>query len=223
MRVHVATPLRLAGKLSARTAWVVSLLVLAKVPECLAGGGPLGIDHEWAYDNCGIWKRSNQEVLEYGLMGAEVVGALWEGGETRFGRTIWQSVDASAASGIVAFAMKYAFSRVRPNASNGDPNLWFKGHGNESFPSGEVTEVSSIVTPFVLEYGPDHPLTYALEALPIYDGIARMKVQAHWQSDVIAGYAIGTTAGWLMHRNLDTPYVLRIMPHGIYVGIDKKF
>jgi len=39
----------------------------------------------------------------------------------------------------------------------------------------------------------------------------------------IAGYAIGTAAGWLMHRNSDTPYTLRIMPHGIYVGIDKKF
>ena len=104
-------------------------------------------------------------------------------------------MDASAASGIVAFAMKYAFSRARPNASNNDPNLWFQGHGNESFPSGEVTEVSSIVTPFVLEYGSDHPLVYALEALPVYDGIARMKVQAHWQSDVIAGYALGTAAG----------------------------
>ena len=88
-----------------------------------------------------------------------------EGGETRFGRTLWQSVDASAASGLVALGMKYAFSRVRPNASN-NPNLWFKGGGNQSFPSGEVTEVSSIVTPLVLEYGHDHPWVYALEALP---------------------------------------------------------
>jgi hypothetical protein len=189
----------------------------------MAGGGPFGIDHEWTYDNSGIWKRSNQEFLEYGLIVGEVGGAVWEGGETRFGRTLWQSIDASAASGIVALAMKYAFSRVRPNASNNDPNLWFKGSGNQSFPSGEVTEVSSIVTPLVLEYGHDRPWTYALEALPIYDGIARMKVQAHWASDVIAGYALGTTAGWLMHRNANTPYILSVMPHGIYVGISKKF
>ncbi len=223
MRVQAATPPCPGGTHPALAAWLASLLLFAGTSACLAGGGPLGIDHEWTYDNSGIWKRSNQEVLEYGLIGGEVVGALWEGGETRFGRTLWQSVDASAASGIVALAAKYAFSRVRPGASNNDPNLWFKGNGNESFPSGEVTAVSSIVTPLVLEYGRDHPLTYALEALPVYDGIARMKVQAHWQSDVIAGYAIGTAAGWVMHRNPDTPYILRVMPHGIYVGIGKKF
>lgn len=194
------------------------LALLGPAPACLAGGGPFGIDHEWTYSDSGIWNRRYQNALLYGLIGGEVVGAVWEGGESRFGRTLWQSVDASAAGSVVSLAMKYAFSRVRPIDSN-DPNLWFKGHGNESFPSGEVTATSAIVTPLVLEYGADHPLTYALELLPVYDAIARMKVQAHWQSDVIAGFAIGTTVGWLMHRNPNAPYILRIMPHGIYVGI----
>jgi undecaprenyl-diphosphatase len=222
MPVHAAVHPGSSGRRRAvLVAPAALLLLLARVPACLAGGGPFGIDHEWSYDDSGIWKRSNQEILEYGLLGGEVVGALWEGGETRLGRTLWQSVDASAASGVVALAMKYAFSRGRPIDSNGDPNLWFKGHGNESFPSGEVTAVSSIVSPFVFEYAHDHPWAYALELLPVYDGIARMKVQAHWASDVIAGYALGTTAGWLMHRNCD--YILSVMPHGIYVGISKKF
>jgi hypothetical protein len=109
------------------------LALLLRVPTSVAGGGLFGIDHELTYDNSGIWRRSNQEALEYGLIGGEVVGAIWEGGETRFGRTLWQSVDASAASGVVALAMKYAFSRVRPIDSNNDPNLWFKGHGNQSY------------------------------------------------------------------------------------------
>lgn len=199
------------------------ILVLLTPAACSAGGGFLGIDHEWSYDDSGIWKRSNQQILEYGLIAGEVGGGIWEGGETRIGRTLWQSVDASAASGIVAYLMKYAFSRVRPAASNGDPNLWFKGNGNESFPSGEVTEVSSIVTPFILEYRHDNPAVYALELLPVYDGIARMKLQAHWQSDVLAGFALGTGFGWIMHRNPDTPYILSVMPHGIYVGISKRF
>ncbi len=216
---------RYLGRRRARLTVRLSLLLalLARLPECFAGGGLFGIDHELTYDNSGIWKRSYQEALEYGLIGGEVVGALWEGGETRFGRTLWQSVDASAASGIVALGMKYAFSRVRPIDSNNDPNLWFKGHGNQSFPSGEVTAVSSIITPLVLEYGPEHPLAYALEVLPVYDGIARMKVQAHWQTDVLAGFALGSGTGWLIHRNPNSPFILRVMPHEIYVGIGKRF
>ena len=224
MRVETATSSCLGcrrPRLTVRLSLLLALLL--RVPTSVAGGGLFGIDHELTYDNSGIWRRSNQEVLEYGLIGGEVVGAIWEGGETRFGRTLWQSVDASAASGIVALAMKYAFSRVRPTDSNNDPNLWFKGHGNQSFPSGEVTAVSSIITPLVLEYGPEHPLTYALEVLPVYDGIARMKVQAHWQSDVLAGFALGTGTGWLIHRNPNSPFILRVMPHEIYVGIGTRF
>ncbi len=224
MRVETATSSCLGCRRPTLTVRLSLLLaLLLHVPTSVAGGGLFGIDHELTYDNSGIWRRSNQEVLEYGLIGGEVVGAIWEGGETRFGRTLWQSVDASAASGVVALAMKYAFSRVRPIDSNNDPNLWFKGHGNQSFPSGEVTAVSSIITPLVLEYGPEHPLTYALEVLPVYDGIARMKVQAHWQSDVLAGFALGTGTGWLIHRNPNSPFILRVMPHEIYVGIGTRF
>jgi undecaprenyl-diphosphatase len=206
----------------ARATLLFTLLLMA-APECFAGGGPFAIDHEWSYDNSGIWARRNQLALEYGIVAFEVGGALWEGGDTRFGRTLWQSIDASAASSAVALALKYATSRVRPIDSGGDPNLWFKGHGNQSFPSGEVTLVSSVVTPLVLEYRHDDPWVYGLELLPIYDGIARMKVQAHWQSDVLAGLAIGTGIGWVMHRNPNTPYVLSVLPHGFYVGLKKSF
>jgi len=201
------------------------LLLLAAAPAVAGDRGPFGIDYLLSYDNSGIWRRSNQEVLEYGLLAGTVGGALWEGGESRLGRTLWQSVDSTAASGIVAYVMKYAFSRVRPidSGPGGNPNLWFKGHGNQSFPSGEVTEVSSIVTPFMLEYGPDHPAVYALGLLPIYDGIARMKVQAHWQSDVIAGYVLGTGTAWLIHSSPNSPFILKVMPHAIYVGIGKRF
>ena len=139
-------------------------LLLAAAPAAFAGGGPFGIDHEWSYDNSGIWARKNQVALEVGLLAFEVGGAVWEGGDDRFGRTLWQSIDASAASGVIAYAMKLTFSRVRPAASGGDPNLWFKGHGNQSFPSGEVTLASSVVTPIVLEYRHDNP------AVPLMGG-----------------------------------------------------
>ena len=205
---------------------VAVLLLLAIAPACFAGDrGPFGIDYLVTYDNSGIWNRKYQNALEYGLIAAEVAGGVWYGGETRLGRTFWQSIDASAAAGITTQVLKYTFSRVRPidSGPGGDPNLWFKGNGNESFPSGEVASVSSIVTPFVLEYGHDHPAIYALELLPIYDAIARVKVQAHWQSDVLAGFALGTASGWLIHRSPNSPFILQVMPHAIYVGIGKRF
>jgi PAP2 superfamily len=198
--------------------WLLTGLLLAS-HGCWAGAGPLGIDRVLPYDDSGIWNRRYQTTLEYGLVATELVGAVWEGGKTRLGRTWWQSIDASLAGGVATQVLKVAFSRARPIDSNGNPDLWFQGHGNESFPSGEVTLTSAVVTPLVLEYGPDQPLVCALEVLPVYDAIARMKVQAHWQTDVLAGFAIGTASGWFMHRNPNAPYVLRVMPHGIYIGL----
>ena len=205
---------------AARPLAAAALLLLGAVSECRAG-----IDHLVPYDDSGIWKRSNQEFVEYGLIAVEVGGALWEGGESRLGKTFWRSIDSSVAAGIVAQVMKVTFSRARPNDSGpgGNPNLWFQGHGNQSFPSGEVTEVSSIVTPFMLEYGHDHPGVYALALLPVYDAIARVKVQAHWQTDVLAGFALGTGTAWLIHRSPNSPFILQVMPHGIYVGLKKSF
>jgi undecaprenyl-diphosphatase len=80
-----------------------------------------------------------------------------------------------------------------------------------------------VVTPLVLEYGRDHPAVYALELLPVYDGIARMKVWGHWQSDVIAGFALGSAAAWFAHSRTGTPLVLSVMPHGVYVGLRKEW
>jgi undecaprenyl-diphosphatase len=85
------------------------------------------------YDNGGIWKRSNQQIVEYGLIGGEVAGALWFGGEDRLGKTFWQAIDCSALGGITHEALKHIFTRSRPSQSS-DPKLWFQGSGQCSFP-----------------------------------------------------------------------------------------
>jgi membrane-associated phospholipid phosphatase len=200
---------------------VMSLIAIlvAHAPAALAGGGPLGIDYRLSYDDSGIWARSNQDALINSMMAVVGVGALWEGGEDRIGKTFWQSVDAGVFSGVAATALKYIFSRERPSQTS-DPNRWFTGHG-QSFPSGEVTTTSSLVTPFVLEYGRDQPAVYALELLPIYDGLARMKTRGHWQTDVLAGFALGTAAGYFLHRP-GTPIILSVLPHGFEIGIRKE-
>lgn len=186
-----------------------------------AGGGPFGIDHELSRDQSGIWARSDQIDLELGVIATELGGALWLGNDDQLGHVFWQTVDASAISGIAATGLKRAFGRARPAQGN-NPNAWFRGSCCQSFPSGEVTLQASFVTPFIVHYGSDHPWVWALEILPLYDSIARMKSQAHWQSDVLAGWALGTGIGYWTTR-WRTPLTVRIVPRGLSIGISKRF
>ena len=186
-----------------------------------AAGGPLGIDHAIGADDAGPWKRRNQVVLEYGTIAIVLGNALWEGDQSPLGRTHWQAVDSLVIGAVSAQALKLAFSRARPTQTD-SPNAWFQGHGHNSFPSGEVTEIASAITPYVLEYGADHPAVYLLELLPIYDAVARVKVRAHWQSDVLAGYALGTAVGYYAHSRPGS-WTVDVLPRGITLGWSKRF
>lgn len=187
-----------------------------------AGGGLLGLDHVVPLDDHGIWARKNQLLLIDSMLAGELAVAVWDGGDSRLGRTLWKSIDATLAGGLAAEGLKRVFARARPSQSS-NPDQWFQGSGHDSFPSGEVTVTSAIVTPLVLEYRHDHPAIYALELLPLYDAVARVKVHGHWQSDVVAGFALGTAAGYFMQRRERIPLVLSVMPNYIYVGLRAQF
>jgi hypothetical protein len=202
----------------ART-WVLLFAFASSCAE--AGGGPLGIDHELALDQHGIWARRYQEGLEYSVIAAEVGGALWLGNDSELGHTFWQTIDASVISGIAADALKRGFSRARPG-QGGDPGKWFQGSCCESFPSGEVTLQASFVTPIIVNYAKSEPWIWTLEVLPLYDSIARLKSQAHWQTDVIAGWMLGSGIGyWSTTRQL--PISVQILPRGLSIGFSKRF
>ncbi len=185
-----------------------------------AAGGPLGIDYRLNYDSSGIWARNNSLFLEKGVVLLEVGGALWLGGKSKLGRTFWQSLDASVGSALIsAQVMKYAFGRLRP-AQTDSPKQWFS-HG-QSFPSGEVTLQASFVTPFILAYRHSDPWIWSLEALPLYDAEARMKEWGHWQTDVLAGWALGTAWG-IYAADRKSPFMLSIMPNAVVVGLHESF
>jgi len=180
-----------------------------------------GFDHEWSLDENGVWARKYQTALQDGVIALELAGSLWYGNDNELGHTYWQTIDSSVISGVAAQLLKYGFSRARPYQGD-NPNAWFKGSGYQSFPSGEVTLQASFVTPFIVNYGRQDPWVWALELLPAYDAIARLKSQAHWQTDVIAGWALGTAVGyWSTTRAV--PLSVQILPGGLSVGFSKRF
>ncbi|GAB2846043.1 hypothetical protein GCM10027277_12870 [Pseudoduganella ginsengisoli] len=163
-----------------------------------------------------FWQHGNLVVNT--AVASAVAGALWLGAEDRLGRTLWQSSEAWAVSAAVTEVLKVAAGRVRPTETQ-DPGKWFAG--GRSFPSGHTTAAASVVTPLILEYKDDHPMVWLLAAIPAYEMVSRVKTHSHWQSDVIAGAAIGAATGYLEHQR--GPWVVKALPRGVYVGFRKAF
>jgi membrane-associated phospholipid phosphatase len=205
------------------SSWIVAALAaLALIPtDAGASCGWSSIDHRVSQDESGMWDPNVYRGVMIGASAVVLGGALWEGAESRLGKTLWQDVDGQVIGAASSEILKHVFTRARP-AQVDDPCQWFQGGGHYSFPSGEAAWSASIVTPLILEYGSDHPAVYALLLLPAYVGAGRIKAQAHWQSDVLAGWAIGGLAGWYAHSR-DTPLIVQALPHGIYVGLKKQF
>jgi undecaprenyl-diphosphatase len=195
------------------------LVILPSLACSCAHAG--GFDHELTFDQSGIWARKDQLALQNGVIALEIGGALLLGNDNDVGHTFWQTIDASTISGAIAGVLKYTTGRARPY-QGGDPNRWLQGTRFQSFPSGEVTLQASFVTPFIVNYGRQQPLVLLLEALPLYDAEARLKSQAHWQTDVMASWVIGTGIGYWA-TTFKTPLFVRILPGGLSVGFYKEF
>ena len=196
--------------------------LLLITPACDAQNcGWSRVDHRVSYDASGVWSPHVYRSVVGALTVAEIGGAVWEGAETRFGRTLWQGIDSEILASITATAGKRMFTRVRPNETE-NPCLWFQGGSNYSFPSGEASVAAGLVAPYVLEYGNEYPATYALLLLPLYVGAGRIKNQAHWQTDVLMGWAVGGLSGWYAHSR-DVPLLIQLLPHGFEVGYRKQF
>ncbi len=221
-----APRLRLPARAWWRRRWVLptagaaAFLAAMRIHEGTSHG-PFGIDYKLkAQDKNGFFARSKQVGLEYGTVAFEAAGALLLGNHKGIGHVFWQAADSSVFAGAAAQVLKFAFRRARPVQGEG-PDAWFQGR-DQSFPSGEVTLQASFVTPFILDYRHRYPWIWAAELLPIYDAYGRMKSQGHWQSDVIAGWALGTAFGyWATQRKV--PLLVELLPHGLSVGFYKRF
>lgn len=179
------------------------------------------LDHPVQQNTSGIWSLAKSPQFPAELIGLTLAGAIWEGGNNRLGKTLWQSVDAAAMAGISTQALKWTFQRTRPSATN-NPGRWFQGVHNQSFPSGDVSSITALVTPIILEYHRTNPEVDALAAIPVFDMAARVKAHGHWMTDTVAGAVVGVASGYFAHR-LNSPFILGLLPGGFYMGMRENF
>jgi len=111
------------------------LLLLLSLPSLHCEAQNCGwsrVDHEVSYDASGMWNPNVYRGLVNGLTIVQIGGAVWEGSETRFGKTMWQGLDAQIVAGASAQVGKYIFTRARPTEGN-NPCLWFQGARTTAF------------------------------------------------------------------------------------------
>lgn len=184
-------------------------------------GGFLGLDRYDEKEDRGLSSRPNQKRLDVLIIAGVLGTALWEGTDTRLGRTNWQALDAMLTTAATTEVMKNVFSRPRP-AQNPDASTWFAGKGHKSFPSGETAMVAAFVTPYILDLHEEHPAAWGLLALPLYMGAARMASQGHWLTDVLVGAGVGAVMGVQAHQR-ERPLILTLTGDGVFVGWKTKF
>lgn len=202
-----------------RTTALLSLLAapLVFLPSLASASGAF-IDHRLNKDTSGIY--SIQDAVPITLALASGACALWEGTETRLGKTCWESSESIGIGGVSAVALQYIFGRESPSATD-DPGHWFSG-GRGSFPSLHLTVTTAAVTPVIFEYMHDDPWIASLALLPAYEMVARVKAQEHWQTDVLAGTLLGFGVGWYEYER-KSPFVFYLLPRGAFVGFSKEF
>lgn len=185
-----------------------------------ARAGDNFIDYRLAKNTSGVFSTTLQDAVPVTLALASAGCALWSGSESRLGKSCWESGESIAISGLSAFALQYATGRRSPSETD-NPNHWFTGRKG-SFPSLHVTATTAAVTPIICEYFRDDPWVAALALLPAYESVARLKAREHWQTDVIAGALLGAGVGYFEYAH-GNPFLLQILPGGVFVGINKKF
>jgi undecaprenyl-diphosphatase len=191
------------------------LCLLAFIIVFLAGPCFAGIDHRVNEDRGGIWRFQDTPPVALAII--SIGGALFLGSEDRLGRTFWKSSESFFVAEGATEILKRTTGRLRPSETD-DPHRWREG--GHSFPSGHVSGTTALVTPLILEYKDQRPAVWLLAALPVYEMVARVKAQAHWQTDVIAGAALGGVVGYYEHKG--GPLVLRLIPGGVFVGFQKS-
>lgn len=111
-------------------------------------------------------------------------------------REAWAMLEAAGLSTVTAYTLKYITRRERPDQTS-DPNEWFKSSG-DSFPSQHSTAAFAVGT--VLAESGSEDFRWLRRFLGYGLGVGtsylRLKHNAHWLSDTVAGAALGIPTGY---------------------------
>jgi membrane-associated phospholipid phosphatase len=176
------------------------------------GGAVLAIGLAHRYDSqvrthfvgTGPAPNTNSEDTKDAIPTAAVFGGTWLFAlltQDHDGyREGWAMAEAAALSGLTDYALKFAAGRQTPEQTT-DPNQWFKG--GSSFPSLHSTASFAVGTVLAESGNDDYRflrrlLGYGLGLATSYE---RLKHNAHWLSDTVAGAALGiSSARFTMDR-----------------------
>jgi membrane-associated phospholipid phosphatase len=128
----------------------------------------------------------------------------------------WAMVEAAALSGVTDYALKFASGRQTPEQTT-NPNEWFKG--GASFPSFHSTEAFAIGTVLAESGNDDYRLLRRLlgYGVGVFTSYERLKHNAHWLSDTVAGAALGISSA---HFAMDRRYGANNESHFALVPIE---
>ncbi len=135
-------------------------------------------------------------------------------------------VEAAVLGGIADAAFKKLSGRLRPNQTE-KRTAWREG--GSSFPSGHVTTAFAVAQAFV-DHNLEHPVASRCLAygLAVATGFERLKHNAHWLSDVVAGAALGSASGRFVANRVDESeegLQLSLAPteHGLMLAYSRAF
>ena len=180
------------------------------------GGAVLAIGLAHRYDSqvrthffgAGPTQNVNSEDTKDAIPTAAVFGGTWAFAllmRDRDGyREAWAMAEAAALSGVTAYALKFATGRQTPEQTT-SPNEWFRS--GSSFPSFHSTEAFAVGTVLAESGNDDYRFLWRLlgYGLGIATSYERLKHNAHWLSDTVAGAALGiSSAHFAMDRRYAT-------------------
>lgn len=169
------------------------------------------------YESLDWYLDRTNTIGEYQIV-LKTIGSTFAAGlllqNPKLQQTSLNSIRSIVITKPISDLTKRIFGRSRPRAEKG--NLTFVPSNSGSNPnyrsyiSGHTSTAWALVTPYAEAY------SRWLYILPLSTTIARLYLDRHWISDVVAGGAVGFFAGYTAHHG--SRYNIRLTGNGLVVN-----